>query len=101
MANRNGKVSNKSWADIPAVDPDELDLEMLAEIERRDGSNEFISAEEVSDRLKEVRSERKKKGDLHVRIASSLHEEIGHKSKSIRRNGFGLLCRRKTQLKPR
>ena len=51
MANRNGKVSNKSWADITAVDPDELDLEMLAEIERRDGSNEFISAEEVSDRL--------------------------------------------------
>lgn len=76
MANRDGKVSNKSWADIPAVDPDELDLEMLAEIEKRNNSNGFISAEEVSGRLKEVRSERKKKGDLHVRIASSLHEEI-------------------------
>lgn len=66
----------KKWTDIPTEEPDEIDVAMLSEIEETEGKQEFIAAEEVSKRLKEVRAERKKKGDLHVRIASSLHEEI-------------------------
>lgn len=64
------------WSNITEDDLDELDAAMLSEIEETKGEQEFIAADEVSRRLKEVRAERKKKGDLHVRIASSLHEEI-------------------------
>ena len=76
------KTQNKAtnlesrWADIQTEDPDEIDIEMLDEIETDGEDRDFITATEVSKQLKEVRAERKKKGDLHVRIASSLHEEI-------------------------
>lgn len=76
MEQTNNKALAKSWTDIPTDDIDEIDAAMLSEIENTKDEQEFIAADEVSRRLKEVRAERKKKGDLHVRIASSLHEEI-------------------------
>ncbi len=76
MPNMKIATSENTWSNIPEDDLDELDAVMLSEIEDTKGEQEFITADEVSKRLKEVRAERKKKGDLHVRIASSLHEEI-------------------------
>lgn len=76
MANRDNRDFGEKWTDIQAEEPDEIDVAMLSEIDETKGEQEFLSADEVSRRLKEVRAERKKKGDLHVRIASSLHEEI-------------------------
>lgn len=76
MPNMKIATSENTWSNIPEDDLDELDAVMLSEIEETKGEQEFIAADEVSKRLKEVRAERKKKGDLHVRIASSLHEEI-------------------------
>ena len=66
----------KKLSEVPVEEPDDIDLAMLAEIEATKDAREFVSADAVSKRLKAVREERKKKGDLHVRIASSLHEEI-------------------------
>ena len=76
MPNMKIATSENTWSNIPEDDLDELDAVMFSEIEDTKGEQEFITADEVSKRLKEVRAERKKKGDLHVRIASSLHEEI-------------------------
>lgn len=66
----------EKWTNIATEEPDEIDVAMLSEIEGAEGEQEFFAADEVSKRLEAVRAERKKKGDLHVRIASSLHEEI-------------------------
>lgn len=76
MDNRNKRVKDNAWAAIPIEDPDEIDLAMMSEIAENDDEQELVPAKEVSRRLEEIRAERKKKGDLHVRIASSLHEEI-------------------------
>ena len=76
MATLNRTTNGKSWADIPTEELDEVDSVMLSEIEKIKDDQEFIESAEVSRRTRVVRAERKKKGDLHVRIAASLHEEI-------------------------
>ena len=40
-------LRERSWADIEEVEPDEIDLEMLREIENDPDCKEFISSEEV------------------------------------------------------
>lgn len=37
-------VTEKSWADIEEVEPDEFDLQMLREIEQDPDCHEFVSA---------------------------------------------------------
>ncbi len=76
MKKNNEAVSEKDWDAIPVEEPDDIDLAMLSEIEANSGEQKFTPAGEVSKRLSETRAERKRKGDLHVRIASSLHEDI-------------------------
>ena len=41
------KYKKRSWDDIPEVEPDELDLEMLEEIENDPECNEYISYDET------------------------------------------------------
>ncbi len=43
--------SNKHWDSIESVEPDDLDLQMLKEIEENPDCSEFISSEELKNSL--------------------------------------------------
>ena len=65
----------KKLAMIPDEAPDELDRQIALEAQSENDGTTYAWSD-VKEELKEVREARKKKGDLHVRIAASLHEEI-------------------------
>jgi len=44
-------VTQLSWDDIEEVEPDEIDLEMLREIETNPDCHEFVSEDEMFERL--------------------------------------------------
>ena len=45
------KFANVSWEDIEEVEPDEIDLQMLSEIENNPECKEFMSSDEVMRKL--------------------------------------------------
>lgn len=49
--NQNRTVSPKTWDDIEEIEPNEVDLAMLKEIEENSDCHEFISQEEAMKEL--------------------------------------------------
>ena len=49
--NQKGHVSPKTWDDIEEVEPNEVDLAMLKEVEENSDCHEFISQEEAMKEL--------------------------------------------------